>query len=473
MKIEKDTALIVKELWEAIDVLVEKTKNDEESIKSLLGSESVGFEKSQIIIGLHSKLMKVSEEKEVLDYKILENEDKFKKIEELENTNVELQKKLEDLKKENEKYLNDISELRKIEKDIEYTRQEISRKNKDLNTRISEIERLKEELASKENLIYKLQNSNDSGEINKELIEQYELDKVRLTEENEYLSKKANKYEEELKEQQFTIDEFNKKLISLNDEKFDSARKIDQLKRNYELLNTRNENLDKENEELQAKINELNVYQKLLELKEKEITDLNNLINEWKEKYSSKEDELYSAKKEIEELQKVEDLDKSSGLNADELLAEKEYYKEKLKKAEIILAEINRQMNEKDKLIEEMRLGNESNEEVNEEVERLKKEITSLNDRLTESKVSSIYQIEGENIEINELGEMVMEYKSKLRELNDNFENMSKLANERLSQIQELQREKENFGNVLQLKDKEILISQIDDLVEKLEKFAV
>lgn len=473
MKIEKDTALIVKELWEAIDVLVEKTKNDDESIKSLLGSESVGLAKSQIIIGLHSKLMKVSEEKEALDYKILENEDKFKKFDELENSNFELLKKLEDLKKENEKYLNDISDLRKIEKDIEYTRQEITRKNKDLNTRISEIERLKEELASKENLIYKLQNSNDSSEINKELIEQYELDKVRLTEENEYLNKKANKYEEELKEQQFTIDEFNKKLISLNDEKFDTARKIDQLKRNYELLNTRNENLDKENEELQAKINELNVYQKLLELKEKEILDLNNSINEWKEKYSSKEDELYTLKNEIKELQKVEESEKSSGLNADELLAEKEYYKDKLKKAEIILAEINRQMNEKEKLIEEMRLGNEGNELVNEEVVRLNNEISVLKDRLAESKISSTFELDGESIGINELGEMVTEYKLKLRELNDNLENMSKVANERLSQIQELQKEKENFGKVVQWKDKEILIRQIDDLIEKLEKFAV
>lgn len=475
MSEEKDTALIVKELWESVDSLVGRYNSENANIKRVLEGSNLsydnGFDKSELIGELLNRLDKLQSEKDEFELNLLENEEKFDKIEKIEKSNSELNNKIKELSEEKEKFLDEISNLRKLEKDIEFTKQEISRKNKDLNAKVSEVERLKEDIASKDNLIYKLQNSTDKSEVDKEIIEQYELEKVKLTEENEHLNKKLNKYEEELKETQFTVEEFNRKLLTLNEEKFDSNRKIEQLKRNYELLNTRNNNLDKENEELQARINELNVYKKLLDIKENEIAELNNEVRALREDNEEKNAQITKAKEEALKIE--ESRSSNSVINIDEINQEKEYYKEKLKKAEIILAEINKQMSDKDRLIEEIRNGKDLSSESLEQNKNLKEENEVLKQELQASKDLQQIEYKNELIDINGLIEKLKDQDDKVNQLESNLENMSNLAEKRLMEIQELQLEKEANGNPFSLKEKDKLILQIDDLVEKLEKFAV
>ena len=473
MSFEKDTSLIIKDLWEAVDNVVAHSESEFLLLRKIY--ETVGLEYNESISKINllseivTKIENLQSEKDNIIYQLNENIENIVKIEQLEREIQSLNEKNKTLSSDNEKYLSEISNLRVIEKDIEFTKQEIGRKNKDLHFKNSELEKLKEEIASKENLIYKLQNQQLANNEKAELQSASEI--AQLSEENKELKQKLTKCEEEIEEQNFTIEEFNLKLVSLADEKTESNRRCEQLKRNYELLNLRIESLAKENEELQAKTNELVVYQKLAENREKELEAKNinnkNLADEI-ENLKTKLDEA-----NLENLRLTEKITSSSiqnGVSFDEVQKEKEYYKDKLKTAEAILGEISKQLSEKDSFIEKLKSNESNSNQV--EVSELKAKIITLEEKLSQSENDFVYFDE---IILNKqkAKELLESQKHKINELNDNFANISNLAEKRMLEIQELQKEKESKQSIKVSFDKERIINQIDELVHKLEKFVV
>ena len=476
MNFDKDTSLIVKDLKETIENIV--SKNEIElgylyKIYEIIGSKvEEKLNRHSLLINLLPKIESLKVENDDLTLKVLENEDAETKILKIEEDNKILQSKIKDLEGAKLKQSQRITELESIERDIEFTKQEITRKNKDLHSKIVELDKCKEEIASKENLIYKLQTSNNNDLDIKAQLENKEQEKVKLEEENKSLLFKLVSFEEEANENKFTIEELNLKLVSLSDEKFEFNKKCDQLKRNYELLNIRNENLEKENEGLKSQNNELDVYRKLSEMKETELRDLSLEIGKLKVDLDESNRSFAIIKSEKEKIeQQVRTNEINDGFNIKETIEEREYYKDKLKTAEVILAEINRQMVEKEKIIEELKndnsIGNEENK-----LDVLNKKISELEFLLNKEQGKTI--LFNDNVyKFEEINSIIQNQQDEIKQLTDNLANMSKMSELRLKEIQELHKEKEITTNFIGLKDKEKLILQIDELVEKLEKFVV
>ncbi len=476
MSFVKDTSMIVKDLSETIDKVV--SKNEIElgylyKIYEIIGSKvEEKLNKQSLLINLLPQIESIKIENDDLTLKVLENEDSKGKISKLEDENKILHRKIIDLENSKLKQSQRITELESVERDIEFTKQEITRKNKDLNSKIVELDKCKEEIASKENLIFKLQTSNNNDSNLKEQLESNEQHKIKLEEENKSLLYKLVLLEEEANEHKFTIEELNLKLVSLSDEKFEFNKKCEQLKRNYELLNLRNESLDKENEELKAQNNELDVYKKLSEMKETELRELSLEIGKLKvdlDETKRSSELIKSEKDKIEHQVNLKVI--NDEFNIKEATEEREYYKDKLKTAEVILAEINRQMVEKEKIIEELK-NNKTTDKQENNIEILNNKINELEFSLNKEQEKTIL-FNDKAYKFEEINSIIQNQQDEIKQLTDNLANMSKMSELRLKEIQELHKEKEITTKIIGLKDKDKLILQIDELVEKLEKFVV
>lgn len=476
MSFDKDTSMIVKDLSETIDKVV--SKNEIElgylyKIYEIIGSKvEEKLNKQSLLINLLPQIESIKIENDDLTLKVLENEDSKGKISKLEDENKILHRKIIDLENSKLKQSQRITELESVERDIEFTKQEITRKNKDLNSKIVELDKCKEEIASKENLIFKLQTSNNNDSNLKEQLESNEQHKIKLEEENKSLLYKLVLLEEEANEHKFTIEELNLKLVSLSDEKFEFNKKCEQLKRNYELLNLRNESLDKENEELKAQNNELDVYKKLSEMKETELRELSLEIGKLKvdlDETKRSSELIKSEKDKIEHQVNLKVI--NDEFNIKEATEEREYYKDKLKTAEVILAEINRQMVEKEKIIEELK-NNKTTDKQENNIEILNNKINELEFSLNKEQEKTIL-FNDKAYKFEEINSIIQNQQDEIKQLTDNLANMSKMSELRLKEIQELHKEKEITTKIIGLKDKDKLILQIDELVEKLEKFVV
>lgn len=476
MSFVKDTSMIVKDLSETIDKVV--SKNEIElgylyKIYEIIGSKvEEKLNKQSLLINLLPQIESIKIENDDLTLKVLENQDSKGKISKLEDENKILHRKIIDLENSKLKQSQRITELESVERDIEFTKQEITRKNKDLNSKIVELDKCKEEIASKENLIFKLQTSNNNDSNLKEQLESNEQHKIKLEEENKSLLYKLVLLEEEANEHKFTIEELNLKLVSLSDEKFEFNKKCEQLKRNYELLNLRNESLYKENEELKAQNNELDVYKKLSEMKETELRELSLEIGKLKvdlDETKRSSELIKSEKDKIEHQVNLKVI--NDEFNIKEATEEREYYKDKLKTAEVILAEINRQMVEKEKIIEELK-NNKTTDKQENNIEILNNKISELEFSLNKEQEKTIL-FNDKAYKFEEINSIIQNQQDEIKQLTDNLANMSKMSELRLKEIQELHKEKEITTKIIGLKDKDKLILQIDELVEKLEKFVV
>ena len=476
MSFDKDTSMIVKDLSETIDKVV--SKNEIElgylyKIYEIIGSKvEEKLNKQSLLINLLPQIESIKIENDDLTLKVLENQDSKGKISKLEDENKILHRKIIDLENSKLKQSQRITELESVERDIEFTKQEITRKNKDLNSKIVELDKCKEEIASKENLIFKLQTSNNNDSNLKEQLESNEQHKIKLEEENKSLLYKLVLFEEEANEHKFTIEELNLKLVSLSDEKFEFNKKCEQLKRNYELLNLRNESLYKENEELKAQNNELDVYKKLSEMKETELRELSLEIGKLKvdlDETKRSSELIKSEKDKIEHQVNLKVI--NDEFNIKEATEEREYYKDKLKTAEVILAEINRQMVEKEKIIEELK-NNKTTDKQENNIEILNNKINELEFSLNKEQEKTIL-FNDKAYKFEEINSIIQNQQDEIKQLTDNLANMSKMSELRLKEIQELHKEKEITTKIIGLKDKDKLILQIDELVEKLEKFVV
>ena len=317
-----------------------------------------------------------------------------------------------------------------------------------------------------------MQTSNNNDSNLKEQLESNEQHKIKLEEENKSLLYKLVLLEEEANEHKFTIEELNLKLVSLSDEKFEFNKKCEQLKRNYELLNLRNESLYKENEELKAQNNELDVYKKLSEMKETELRELSLEIGKLKvdlDETKRSSELIKSEKDKIEHQVNLKVI--NDEFNIKEATEEREYYKDKLKTAEVILAEINRQMVEKEKIIEELK-NNKTTDKQENNIEILNNKISELEFSLNKEQEKTIL-FNDKAYKFEEINSIIQNQQDEIKQLTDNLANMSKMSELRLKEIQELHKEKEITTKIIGLKDKDKLILQIDELVEKLEKFVV
>lgn len=477
---EQDLTLIVKNLWESVDKIVNNYKQEVELLKSYKEYYNDNYNENEVVnFNTYEFISFLLEQNELLKSENIKLKDdvnlsynKIKEFDRLYEDNERLKTELVRFGNEKINLVNQINDFKKSEKDIEFTKLEIARKNKELNSKVSELNNLKEEIASKDMVIYKLNNNKDvNSKDNIVYIEQIKL----LEEDKGILVKKLNKRDEEIKEQKYMIDEFNQRLLNFNKEKYNMNNQIETCKGTIDVLNIKLERLEVEKSKCESRINELTVYQKLCEKNGEEIDELNKRLSNLEVERDSNLLQIDRLEKEIERYELSEsEVNLKDNVDYQKLSEEREYYKDKLKKAEIILGEINRQMNEKERLIEELK-GQQSifqSDANDKEIAAKNKEIKEL-----ESKLEEITNgLKDQNGRLRDLDEILHEnenLKSEFLAVKNNNKNLETIALSRLNEIKQLQIKIDEYSSKYKSIQKDKMIKEVDNLIKRLEKFAV
>jgi chromosome segregation ATPase len=469
---EQDLSIIVKNLWESVDRIVEKYKQELNLLNSYKNNyndnEVLNYDTFEFITYLIEQNQTLRLENEELLNMNVESSEKLKDINQLSLENDRLKVELVKYSNEKSNLISQLNDYKKAEKDIEFTKLEIARKNKELNTKVTELNALKEEIASKDMMIYKLNNSGDSSD------ESSEKMKI-LEEEIANLNKKLNKRDEEIKEQKFMIDEFNQRLLHFNEEKYNMNTQIESLKGRVEVCTIKLERAESEKSRCEQRINELIVYQKLSEKRGEEIDEMSVRINNIEQEKNNclAEIQRLEGEMEVAKLSQGQN-DLSQNIDFQKITEEKEYYREKLKKAEIILAEINRQMNDKERVIEELK-----GQQNIFQIEANDKEIAEKQSKIEEleNKLDEITKgLKDQNGNIQNYEDIIGEndrLKTDLQLIKNNNQNLESIALSRLNEIKQLQIKIDEYSSKYKSIQKDKMIKDVDNLIKRLEKFAV
>lgn len=469
---EQDLSLIVKNLWESVDRIVEKYKQELDLLNSYKNNyndnEVLNYDTLEFISYLIEQNQTFRLENDELLNMNVESSEKLKDVNHLSSENDRLKAELVRYSNEKSNLINQLNDYQKAEKDIEFTKLEIARKNKELNAKVTELNALKEEIASKDMMIYKLNNSADSSGESSE--------KVKILEQEiANLNKKLSKRDEEIKEQKFMIDEFNQRLLHFNEEKYDMNTQIESLKGRVEVCTIKLEKAESDKYRCEQRINELLVYQKLSEKRGEEIDELSVKINAIEQEKNNHLSEIQRLEGELEGFKLSQgQIDLSQNVDFQKISDEKEYYREKLKKAEIILAEINRQMNDKERVIEDLK-----GQQNIFQIEANDKEIAEKQSRIVEleNKLDEITKgLKDENGNVQNYEDILGEndrLKTDLQLIKNNNQNLESIALSRLNEIKQLQSKIDEYSSKYKSIQKDKLIKDVDNLIKRLEKFAV
>lgn len=404
--------------------------------------------------------------------------------------------KLESMETEKATLVESIEELKKVQANFELAQEGIAKKNHELHKRSEEIDDLKNTLAIAQSKAFEFQKKYeemaDGEEFGKKLEElnmQVQLQKSVNREQEDRFNEELAKYKQIWESQEATLEDKTKYSIELQNEINELQNKINNIesekisgletalaKKNEELKNSaaKYELLEKEKSQATEKICDL---EEKIESEKKESLDRENrnntkafeAVNKLRDDLDSKELIISNLNDQNSRLQELnansentinEFLEKESELE-DRISAAEEKYEDSKKE----IASLNEKVSSKDKIIDEYstQIMNMEilEEEKNDEVNKLKEDISSLEDRL---------KLESMNVEdlkkkfddsLNEKDEIIQKLNDSMSNAMDNYDELKK-------SVKEIEADNENLQK--KINDKDLHINQQQSEIAELNR---